>query len=57
MNGKLTQTFRIHMDYWIKEKNKVGFYALSDLIFHLISVGDNWNLNASNIWDTLLISC
>lgn len=45
------------MDYWIKEKNKVGFYALSDLIFHLISVGDNWNLNASNIWDTLLISC
>jgi len=33
--------------YWVKHKSKVGVYALSDLIFHLISVADSWNLNAS----------
>lgn len=45
------------MDCWIKEKSKVGFCALSGLIFHLIFVRDNKNLNAGSTWDTLLISC
>lgn len=53
ITGRLSQMFRVYM----LDKGEEQRGILPHWIFHLISVGDSWNLNAGSSWDTPGISC